>query len=257
MTSEAQADNPRAAIGGNAPPTTIDDAWAVYRDVSAFLEQMPVIQSDEDAKSAKGFFDRAKVVLTEMEIARDSKVRPLNETVAGINVEFKAASAPLGKLRDEVAARLRVFTLAEEARRAAALEEARRIQREAERVAREAEAAEAEARENAAHGEFTDAGTAIAVADDAFTDYQAASRAAALAAREAKVKVTGGTGRAFALRTKETLTITDPVAGLTAIIAGAGGTLPDKIADALLSAARNYRTLMGSLPKGFGVSHDR
>lgn len=257
MTSEAQADNPRAVVGGNAPPTTIDDAWAVYRDVSAFLEQMPVVQSDDDAKSAKGFFDRAKVALSEMEIARVGQVKPLNTQVDGINAEFKAASAPLGKLRDEVSARLRAFTLAEEARRAAALEEARRIEREAERVAREAEAAEVEARENAAQGEFTDAGTAIAVADDAFTDYQAAARAAALAAREAKVKVAGGTGRAFTLRTKETLTITDPAVGLAAIIAGAGGALPDKIADALLSAARNYRTLMGSLPKGFAVSHDR
>lgn len=257
MTPEMQADNPRAVIGGNAPPTTIDAAWAVYRDVSAFLETMPVVQSDDDAKSAKGFFDRAKAALAEMEIDRDRKVRPLNETVTAINGEFKAASAPLTKLRDELTSRMRAFALAEEARRAAALEAARQAEREAERIAREAEAAEAEARENAAQGEFTDAGTAIAVADDAFNDYQTAARAAALAAREAKVKVAGGTGRAFALRTKETLTITDPAVGLAAIIAGAGGALPDKIADALLSAARNYRTLMGALPKGFGVSHDR
>lgn len=257
MADVLTADNPRAVVGDNMPPTTIDQAWNVYKDVSAFLETMPVIQSDEDAKSAKGYFDRAKVALDAMESDRDGQVRPLNETVSAINGSFKVAREPLTKLRDELTARMRAFAIAEEERRARILAEARRAAAVAEQTAREAEAVEAEAKANAAVGEFVDTGSAIAEADDAFREYKVADLAAARAARDSKVRLTGGTGRAFTLRTKETISIANPADALAAIIAGAGGALPDKIAEALISAARNYRTLMGSLPKGFAISHDR
>jgi hypothetical protein len=249
-------DNPRAVIGGNVPPSSIDAAWAVYRDLSDYIASNPVILTDDEARKAKLYFDRAKVALDEMETDRDKQVRPLNETVKSINSSFKEASAPLGKLKDELTSRLRAFTLAEEARRAAIAAEAARVARELEEAARAAEQAEQEAIANAAEGEFTDAGTAIAEADDAFRDYSAAARAAALAQRDTKVKIGGGFGRAFTLTTKETLSVSDAGAALAAIVAKLGSP-PPKIVDAILSAARDYRKLFGNLPAGIAVTHER
>jgi hypothetical protein len=256
MAANEPADNPRAVDGNNKPPSSIDIAWSTYQDISAFLSGMPVVQTDDDSRQAKLFFDRAKVTLDAMEADRDGQVRPLNETVREINGSFKKAREPLEKLKDEIAARMRTFVLAEEARRAAIAVEAARVAEKARQVALAAEAAEREAKENAAQGEFTDAGDAIAEADDAFREAQVAGRAAALAQRDVKVKVGGGFGRSFSLRTTETLSVSDAGKALAAIVAKVGS-VPPKIAEALLSAARDYRKMFGSLPAGIAVEHGR
>lgn len=255
MTTSEKADNPRAVVGGNMPPSKIDDAWSVYRAVSAFLEDMPAVCTEADAERAKGFLDRAKFSLDELETDRDSKVRPLNENVRAINADFKAVSVPLDKLKAEISSRLRTFTLAEEAKRAAIAAEAARVARAAADAARAAEAAEAEAIANAAQGEFTDAGTAIAEANAAFEDFTAAAKAADVARRETKVRIGAGTGRAFTLRTTETLAVSDGVALLQDVLALGG--MPTKVNDALLTAARDYRKLKGNLPRGVSVTHER
>lgn len=256
MTANNAADNPRAVEGGNIPPTSIDTAWATFRDISTFLSGMPVVQSDDDARAAKLFFDRAKISLDAMETDRTDQVKPLNETVKSINGSFKEAREPLEKVRDQIAARLRTFTLAEEARRAAIAAEAARVAEAARHVALAAEAVEQEAIANAALGEFTDAGDAIAEANDAFREAQVLERAANLAQRDTKVKIGGGFGRSFTLKTKETLSVSDAGKALAAIVAKAGA-LPVKIEEALLSAARAHRTTFGELPAGIAVTHER
>lgn len=257
MAQSDNAGNPRAVPGNNNPPTAIDAAWATYRDVSGFLAETPVICDEDTARNAKLFWDRSKVSLDEMEQERDGQVRPLNDEVKAINGKFKEAREPLTKLKDELQSRMAAWTLAEEKRKAAEAEALRIAAREAERVAREAEAKEQEAIANAAEGEFTDVGDAIGEADEAFRDYRVVSLAAARAERAVKGRIGGGLGRAFSLRNKETLEIVDAPLVLGELIALAGGVVPEKVADALLSAARDYRKLRGNLPRGIKVTNER
>lgn len=256
MTQALNVGNPREVVGGNSPPSPIEQAWSVYRDVSAWAAENPVVQSEDDARAAKLFFDRAKAALDDLEIARDGLVRPLNTRVKEINGEYKEASGPLDKLKSEIAARMRVFALAEEKRKAEEAAEARRVAEAAIAAALEAERLEREALENAAEGEFTDAGDAIAEADFALREAQVAQRAALRAEADVKARITGGFGRAFSLRTVETLSVSDAGKALAAIVAKVGS-LPTKIEDALLSAARDYRKLYGALPAGIAVTHER
>ncbi|WP_100961007.1 hypothetical protein [Bosea sp. FBZP-16] len=256
MAQVDNAHNPRAVPGNNEPPNTKDHAWSTYRDVSGFLAETPVIQSEDTAREAKLFWDRAKISLDEMEEDRDSQVRPLNEQVKSINAGFKEVSGPLGKLKDELQSRMAAFALAEEKRKAAEAEALRVAAREAERVAREAEAREQEAIANASEGEFTDVGDAIGEANDAFADYKVTSLAAARAERDVKARIGGGLGRAFTLRTSEVLEVIDAPLVLAELIA-LGGAVPAKVADALLSAARDYRKLKGNLPRGVKVTNER
>lgn len=256
MAQVDNAHNPRAVPGNNEPPTTKDHAWSTYRDVSGFLAETPVIQDEDTARSAKLFWDRAKIALDEMEVDRDSQVRPLNEKVRGINAGFKEVRDPLTKLKDELQSRMAAFALAEEKRKAAEAEALRVAVREAERVAREAEAREREAIANASEGEFTDVGDAIGEANDAFAAYEKTRREAARAERDVKGRIGGGLGRAFSVKTKETLLLTDAVKALAAIVAAAGS-VPAKVEEALLSAARAHRTTFGSLPAGVSVEHVR
>ena len=133
-----------------------------------------------------------------------------------------------------------------------AAERAARIAAEAEKAAREAEARESEALENAAVGEVgVDVVQVTYEADQAFDDYERKSRFAARAERDAKVKIGGGFGRTAALREKETLVVEDAVTALAAV------GLTDKISEALLSAARDYRKRYDALPPGIGASYER
>ena len=251
-TALAEMSNPRELIGGNnPPPDSILEVQRAFDGVSAFLADHPVIATQDDAKLAKSYVDGAKEVLKAAEDERDGLVRPFNEHVRSINVEFKTARAPLDKLLSELLARLDRFIAAEEERRQAELAEARRRAAEAERIAREAEAKEREAIDNAEAGEFTDVGGATAEADEAFRDFKHADRDAARAARDAKVRINDGLGgRALSRRTKEDLSIVNWQTAITEIIAERDGVLPEKIAEAILSAARDFRKAKGRLPVG-------
>lgn len=256
MAQSDNADNPRAVPGGNNPPSIIDGAWSTYRDVSAWLANNPVIEDEEAAKGAKLFWDRSKAALGDLESERDGLVRPLNTQVKEINGKFKEVSEPLGKLRDTLQSRMSAWALAEERRKAAIAEAARQAAEEAERVARAAEAAEQEAIANAAEGEFTDVGDAIGEANAAFGDYQAASLAAARAERDVKGRIAGGFGRAFSVKTTETLRVVDALAVVRSLVEKTGA-VPEKVEAALLTAARDYRKTFGALPGGVAVEHSR
>ncbi|MGY6251515.1 hypothetical protein ACXIUS_28960 [Bosea thiooxidans] len=256
MAQVDNADNPRAVPGNNGPPDIIDDAWTVYRSVAEWMEGAPVISDEATAREAKLFWDRAKAAEADLETARDGRVRPLNTQVKEINAEFKKVSEPLGRLRAELQARMAAFALAEEARKAKEAAEARRILEEKEAAARAAEQAEQEAKEDAAAGCVVDVGAAIGDADEAFAEYQAARVDAARAERDVKGRIGGGFGRAFSVRTTRTLTITDPVKVVVALLEKTGR-VPEKVTDALLTAVRDFEKTFGSLPAGVSVEHVR
>jgi hypothetical protein len=234
----------------NPPPDTIASARSAFNVLSQYLKSEPVVETREQAKAAKGQIDLAKSALDALESERDGLVRPLNERVKAVNEEFRAAREPLKRLLDEVKARLDRYLEAEERRRLAELEERRCAAQEAERLAREAEAVEAEAKENAAEGEFTDVGAATAEADARFDEFKRADRAARIAERDANVRIGDGFGRSLSRRTTETLQVDDPVKALRALMKERGGALPEKIGDAIKSAARDYRKAKGELPPG-------
>ena len=69
------------------------------------------------------------------------------------------------------------------------------------------------------------------------------------AERETHVKVGAAPGaRALSLRTKEELTVDDAKKLIAALLKV--GPLSEKVQDALLSAARDYRKVKGKLPDG-------
>ena len=231
-----------AAIGGNNPPSAIDDARTAYKALADYLAQTPVIEAEETAREAKLFSDRTKNTLKDLESARKAKADPLYSEWKAVNEEFKPAQENLDKLLKELNARLTVFARAEETKR----------QKIAEAKRRAAEEAEREAKDNAAYGEIgVDVGAAIESADAAFADMQLAMREKARAERDEKVRIGGGFDRALSMRTVKALILDDAVAALKDL------GLTDKIKDAILSGARDYRKVMGALPKGVSEIEER
>ena len=123
---------------------------------------------------------------------------------------------------------------------------------EAERLAREAEHAEQEALKNAAVGEIgVNVAEVTQQADAAFQTFERASRCAAVAAKDSKVKVGGGLGKAASLSTVETLHVDDWSKANFAI------GMTDGIREAILTGARAYRTANGNLPDGITATTER
>lgn len=247
--------------GHNQPPSALDLAIEPVKDMSLWLERNPVIQTEEKAKEAKVLVDRVVEALRETEAERDSKVRPLNEQVAAINAKYKSVHNTdprkpglSDKILNELKNRIQTFLLAEEAKKQAALEEARRAAEEAERLAREAEAKERDAKEDAKMGVETDVAKATAEADAAFTRFTKADRAVARAEKDTKVKVAGGFGRAVSFRAHEVLSVASMADAHKALeIMG----LTKDIEDAIIKSAREYRKVFEELPDGITVSHER
>lgn len=248
-----------AKIGHNNPPETIEAAQDTMRALSDWMAEHPVIAVEDDAREAKKLLDRAKGCAGEIENDRDRQVRPLNEQIAVINAKFKAvhntdAKKPgtLDRVVLELKARLSVFIKAEEARRFAEAERLRLEAVEAERAAREAEEREREAVANAKAGELgVDVTQVVIEADSRFAEFQKADRDAARAGRNERVKIGGGWGNAVSLRAKETLILDDAIAAIQVL------GVNEKITDAILSAARDYRKVEGSLPAGVSSVTDR
>lgn len=247
------------AIGSNHPPGPIDHARTVIDDINAWLAEHPVIETEDQAREAKPYLDRAKLSLEEVEAERDGKVRPLNDTVDKINGEYKALHNTdkkkpglFDKIVNELKARVAAFMIAEEQRREKEAELARQAQAEAERVAREAEARELDALANASAGELDiDVAQVTQAANQAYNEFQVASRFADRADRDSKVRIGGGFGRTATLRTAETLHLDSYGLALKAI-----GPNP-KIEEAILSCAREYRTQHGNLPPGVRATQER
>lgn len=240
-------------IGDNGPPepTPLERAVEAQDALGKFLDETPIITDGPHLVEAKRLVEHARGAMAELEAERDALVRPLNEQVASINATYKAvhnadAKKPgtFDKVLYQLKARLTAYALAEEEKRLAKAEELRAAAERAEAAAREAEAAEQQAKHDAVVGAL-DTGVAdkIAAADQTFKAFETASRFAARAERDVNFRISDG-GKTLAMRTERTLVLVSYSKAIKAIGKN------DKIEAAILSAARDYRKLHGTLPDG-------
>ncbi len=250
-----------AMIGHNNPPepTLIERAQDAMGVLSAFLNETPVITEGPHLVEAKRLVEHARGAMAEIEAERDQLVRPLNEQVANINTKYKAIHntdskkpGTFDKILAELKARLTAYAREEEARRALAAEQARIAVEQAEAAAREAERIEQQAKADASTG-VLDAGVveAIAAADQKFSEFEHASRFAARAEKATTFRIGDGATKALSMRTEKTLVLESYGKAIKAIGPN------DKIRDAILSAARDFRKLNGSLPNGVIETSER
>lgn len=231
--------------GHNNPPSMIETAGETTRDLSDWMAENPVIQSEESAREAKVFIDRGKLCLKDLDDERDGKVRPLNEKVKEINASYKPAKETLTTVVGHLGLRVAQFITAERIRREEVAQEATRVAAEAERRAREAEQRERENVESASSGELgVDLAASTQEANAAFRDFEVAARRAAIADKDTNVKIGGGFTRAISLKKKETLSVYDAQDAIR--IMGA----TEEIKEAIIKSARAYRKLNGKLPDG-------
>src|SRR5216684_9365193 len=199
-------------IGHNNPPEVLRLAPEVIADISGRIADIPVVESEDDARLIKMEIDRAKACIKDLEAERNSKVRPLNDKVDLINQTYRRPRNLLGDMLDEMLGRVEVFVKLEQAKRQA-MAIARALKaKEAEEAAKEAERIERERLDDAAKGEIgVNVAEVIAKADEAFEDFTRLEREAILAKKDTHVKVGGGFSRAIGLKEKETLHIIDAV----------------------------------------------
>jgi hypothetical protein len=248
-----------AHIGHNQPPGPLDYAALAVADLSKFLTDTPVIETEQQASDAGLFIERMRKSLADVEAERDSKVRPLNEQVDTINTLYKAfhnkdpkKPGTADKLLNELRGRVTAYAQAEELRRIQEAEQARLIAEEAEQRAREAERIEAETKINATVGELVDVAAAIITADQTFSEFERAQRDATRAERDVPVRIGSRLGgKALTMRTTETLILESYGRAIKAIGQN------EKIREAILSAARDYRKLHGALPDGVTAETSR
>lgn len=239
------AENPRAVSGNNNPPGPIEVGQTTLADASLWLAENPVIETAEAAKEAAVMEKRVKASFDEIEAERVKAVKPLNDQVKSINDAHKAAQKPLETARNTIKQRVLAYMQAEEAKRSAEADRIAAEAAEAERIAREAEAAEREAKENAAQGVVgEDVVSATIHADQAFSRFERLDRLHSIAAKDAKVRIGTGHGRALSLRTVEVLHVDDPATALQAM------GLTANLREAFLTEARAYRKTTGNLPEG-------
>jgi hypothetical protein len=231
-------------LGHNNPPGPIEAAAASQADLAVYLEENPVIQTEDDARLAKTFIDRSKASLEELEIARKKEVAPLNDRLSRINTQYKSVKQPLSRMCEVLKDRLLRYIQREAKARHKVAQEAREAAAKAERLAREAETKEIEAIENAGVGVISDIGAAVVAADIAFGNYAKLERTATIAEREEHVKIAGGFKRAISLRTKERLVLDNWHDALSEMGIG------PNVEEAIKSDARAYRKEFGKLPPG-------
>jgi hypothetical protein len=252
----AEIDNDLRGLGDNQPPSPIDYAREAMADLANFLTDNPVIQTPEQAKEGSLFVERSRKTIQDLEDARKAETGPLNESVKAINERYKLVRSPLDGVLSELRERLTNYTARLEATRIREAEEARKRAEALEMEARRAEEAEREAKQNATLGEITDVAAAIIAADQTFSDYANADRAAQIAESQTHVRLSSQLGgKALSLREKETLILYDAIEAVK-YIEGAMGA-PDKLRDAILSAARDFRKRYGRLPAGVKAEYTR
>ena len=230
--------------GHNNPPSALDFCAETTADLGKWLEDHPVIQTEDDARAGKLLVDRAVATIADAEAERDKLVRPLNEQVKTINDTFRQPRDTLRQVCDLLRERIHAFIQAEKAKREAEAEAKRLALQEAERVAREAEARESAARESASDGEVVDIASAQVAADATFKRYEQAAREAARAERDTRVRSGGGFRKALSTRTKEVLTLQNWQAAIDEM------GLSESLIEAILKEARAYRKASGHLPAG-------
>ena len=239
-------------IGHNLPPPSVEFIRQTIADLGQFLIDVPVVETGAQAMLGGLYVERTRKLLQDIEDERKAEVAPLNEQVKTINEGFREARRPLEAILNEVRARLTDFAAREEAKRIREAEEKRLAAEALEMEARRAEEAEREAKQNATLGEIVDVAERVIEADAAFSRFQKAERAAAVAERDTHVRLPSQLGgHALSLRSKEILTVDNALKAISEI-----GSHP-KINEAILVAAREYRKRYGRLPAGISASHTR
>lgn len=238
----------------NQPPSHIEFASETADAISAWLEECPVVETEEQARAGKMFVDRGRLCLQDLEDDRKAKTRPLYKQITDVDDQYRSPRAVLEKILTELKGRLNAWVNKEEEKRRRIAEEARRRADEARRLAREAEAREFEVKDDARHG-IIDSESALVLrtreADAAFTTFQKAEREATVAESETAVRIGGGFSRALSTRFKEELVVTDPVKAV-AIMGWS-----ERLLDALLKDAREYRRKHERLPDGIFSKGER
>ncbi len=247
--------------GHNNPPepTPLERAEDAQAALAKFLDETPVITEGPHLVEAKRLVEHVRGACAELEDERVKLVDPLNTQVSEINRTYKAVHntdkkrpGTLDKTLSELTARLTVYGQNEEKARAFKAEVARVMAERAEQAARDAEAAEQQAKHDAVVG-VMDTGIAekIAAADQAFAEFETASRFAARAEKDSTFRIGNGSGKALGMRTVETLHLDSYGRALKAI--GPNET----IKEAILTAARAYRKQHGCLPDGVSATTER
>src|ERR1700694_3820572 len=109
MTMTMVESNPRATIGGNAAPSSIEFARDAYRDLSKFLADNPVIQDQESASAAKLHLDRARATAKDLEEAELNESKPLYDAWKAAKERFRPAAEALDKITSELKIRIKAF----------------------------------------------------------------------------------------------------------------------------------------------------
>ena len=243
--------NQRATIGGNNPPSPIEMGQEALADLNLFLTENPVIEQ-EHVKEGTLFAERTRKTIADIEDARKAEVGPLNEKVKNINERYGFARKPLENLFNELRFRLTDFAAREEARRQREADEARLRAEALEMEARRAEEAERELKANATQGEIADLATAVIEADQAFSRFEKAERAAVVAERNTPVRLASQLGgKALSMRTREVLTVDNALKAISDIGSN------EKINEAICTAAREYKRQYGRYPAGISVTIER
>lgn len=237
--------NDTAAIGHNVPPSQIEFAHETAQALSKWMDDHPVIQTEDEAREAKLLVDRARNCRGELSQERVSRSAPYYRKWEEINAEYKQPSSILENVESEIRKRLSAFIAAEEAKR----NEEARLAQEAAEAARQAaiaaEASETEAKSDASLGTAdVDILSAVQKADNAYQEYLKKERVRQKAQRAQKVRIGGGFKRAASLRNHEELIVENPHEALDAL------GLTDDIKEAMLKSARAYRKEFGELPNG-------
>lgn len=241
----------KEATRSNNPPdmavTAVDTAVAV----NDYLKENPTIETEEQAKEAKVFIDRAKLCVQDLEAERRGLVEPLNLKVRNINEHYRGPRDSLIQVGDELNRRVSDFLREQEQRRLRDVERAREVTAEAERKARAAEQVEQERLDDARRGELgVDVLAATRDADEAFNDFRQADQKRRRLERET-VKVTGGFTRALGLRAKEEIFVVDAAEAIREI------GLTEAIIEAICKGARAFKKLHRRWPSGVKVETER
>lgn len=239
-------------IGHNVPPDMAVAAQEAARNLSDWMSEHPVITTEEEAREAKLWADRAYLCVKDLEDERVTKVAPLNIQVKAINEHYKAPRLLLEGVLDELKSRIDRYLFAEESKRLAIAAEAKSLADKAAKAALLAEQRERQAHTEADSGVLgVDVAAEHAKVNQAYKDLDRAIRQAEFAGKETKVKVGGGFRRASSLRNTEVIYVSN--AGQVLDEVG----VTEGITAELLKAARAYKRLHGHYPNGITVTIER
>lgn len=228
----------------NNPPSILEFCGETTAELGKWLEDHPVIQTEDDARTAKLLIDRATSTIADAEAERDKQVRPLNEQVKAINERYKTPRNSLQAASNILRDRLRVYIKTEEERREAEAAERQRIADELDLKARQAIEVAEQAKAEAADGVVVDVVAAQSAAHGAIAALQKSERELARAEKDTRVKIGGGYRKALALRTKEVLVLHNWHKAIDEM------GLSEALIESILKEARAFRKATGHLPEG-------